>query len=88
MYDTNLSSPTNDVRKIVATMRCSPSSIRMCEAAKVLEACGYYYSRSKGSHRIYTNGTGAVYPLTGYSRKHLVRPCYIKDILDIYDETF
>lgn len=91
MDDTNFKSPSNGVRKIVDAMRNSPSSIRICEAGKVLESCGYFPKLSKkrkGSHLIYTNGQGGLFPLASSGHKHLVKSCYIRDILNIYDENY
>jgi predicted RNA binding protein YcfA (HicA-like mRNA interferase family) len=68
------------VKKIIEKMENQPNSISPQEATKVLESCGYYSLRQKGSHHSFRNAAGEVIVIAEH--KPLKR-VYVENILEI-----
>lgn len=66
------------VEKIIDKMKRQPNGIRVAEAQKVLEACGYRLDRQKGSHMQFINEQGDVITIKDETP---LKACYVKDIL-------
>jgi len=66
------------VDKIIEKMVNQPNGIRMSDAAKVLGAYGYVFSRQKGSHCHFINAKGDVITI---KEENPLKAVYVQDIL-------
>jgi hypothetical protein len=75
-------------RDLLEAARRNPSNVRFTALCALVESVGYVFTRQKGSHRIYVQGTRPELPLINLQkdRSGKAKPYQVRQVMRIIDE--